>query len=117
MTLASAGCAPRNGKARGGSRYGELVCRVAVSGLRGLLSPPASWVGRTGERQLRLKFACRGEAAEDMAPLMKEQEKRDGVEASGDGVMVAGPRRIGPPRLFGGRVFRRGGWVWACVSV
>jgi hypothetical protein len=67
-----------SGEKLGGSRYGDFAV-VA------LLFVSTSCDGRDGDRHVRLKDACRGEAAVDMAPLMKELENRFGVDVDDSG--------------------------------
>ncbi len=73
-----------SGKKRGGSRYGDFAAAVA-------LFVSTSCDGRIGDRHVRLKVDCRGEAAVEMAPLMKELENRLGVdvEDSGGGAIAS----------------------------
>ena len=65
-----------------------------------LLLEPASWLGRIGERQLRLNEACNGDAAVEMAsPKLENLEGED----SGGGAILCG---FGV--MQGGREWKRG---------
>lgn len=67
-----------SGMKLGGSKYGDFAVVI-------LLFVSTSCDGRIGDRHVRLKDACRGEAAVVMASLMKELENRLGVDVEDSG--------------------------------
>jgi hypothetical protein len=88
ITLTS-GVLALSGKKLGGSRYGDLVALARLAVFIVLLAS-APYDGRMGDRHVRLNDAWMGDAAVDMAPLMKLLENRlgGGAEDSGGGAIA-----------------------------